>query len=138
MLVILLPQLLLAAVFAGYYYTALNLSGRLIDTLYALMIWVLLEAMLIRGLAVAARRLAWQPAEARRQAEAQAPEGVGGAPGPVEGPGLAMEQVSQRSLRLIRRALFAGLLAGLWWVWSDLPCVFSYLDTITLYEFTQG
>lgn len=138
MLVILLPLLLLAAVFAGYYYTALKLSGRLIDTLYALMIWVLLEAVLIRGLAVAARRLAWQRAEARRQAEAQAPEGVDGAPAPVEEPGLAMEQVNQQSLRLIRLGLFAGLLAVLWWVWSDLLTVFSYLDTITLYEFTQG
>lgn len=138
MLVILLPLLLLAAVFAGYYYTALKLSGRLIDTLYALMVWVLLEAVLIRGLAVAARRLAWQRAEARRQAEAQAPEGVDGAPAPVEEPGLAMEQVNQQSLRLIRLGLFAGLLAVLWWVWSDLLTVFSYLDTITLYEFTQG
>jgi potassium efflux system protein len=137
-LITLLPLLLMAAIFAGYYYTALKLSGRLIDTLYALLLWVLLEALLARGLAVAARRLAWQRAQSRRDAEAQAPEGVDGAPTPVEEPGLAIEQVNQQSLRLIRLGLFAGLLAVLWWVWSDLLTVFSYLDNVTLYEFTHG
>src|SRR5690606_26029471 len=34
--------------------------------------------------------------------------------------------------------LFAGLAAVLWWVWADLITVFSYLDTVTLYEFTSG
>ena len=137
-LVALLPLLLMAAIFAGYYYTALKLSGRLIDTLYALLLWVLLEALLARGLAVAARRLAWQRAQARRETEAQTPEGVDGMAAPVEEPGLAIEQVNQQSLRLIRLGLFAGLLAVLWWVWADLLTVFSYLDNVTLYEFTQG
>lgn len=137
-LVILLPLMLLVAMFAGYYYTALKLSGRLIDTLYALLIWVLLEALFIRGLGVAARRLAWQRAEAKREAEAQAPTGESGEALPVEEPELAIEQINQQSLRLIRLGLFAGLAAVLWWVWSDLLGVFSYLDTITLYEFTSG
>ena len=137
-LVVLLPLLLMVALFAGYYYTALKLSGRLIDTLYALLVWVLLEALLIRGLAVAARRLAWQRAEARREAEAQAPTGESGEALPVEEPGLAIEEVNQQSLRLIRLGLFAGLAAVLWWVWADLITVFSYLDTVTLYEFTSG
>ena len=137
-LVILLPFLLLIAVFAGYYYTALKLTGRLIDTLYALIVWMLLEAIVIRGLAVAARRLAWQRAKAKREAEAQAPEGVDGTSVPVEEPRLDLEKINQQSLRLVRLGLFAGLLATLWWVWADLLTVFSYLDTVTLYEFTYG
>src|SRR5690606_12572055 len=137
-LVVLLPLLLMVALFAGYYYTALKLSGRLINTLYALLIWLLLEAMLIRGLAVAARRLAWQRAEAKREAAAQAPTGESGEALPVEEPELAIERVNQQSLRLIRLGLFAGLAAVLWWVWADLLTAFSYLDTVTLYEFTSG
>src|SRR5690606_19493408 len=62
----LLPLALIVVVGLGYYYTALKLTGRLIDTLYLLMAWVAIEATLIRGLTVAARRLAYQRAQAKR------------------------------------------------------------------------
>ena len=63
-----LPIALIVAVGFGYYYTALKLTDRLIDTLYLLMIWIVVEAALIRGL-TAARR--WpKRALARRQAMA--------------------------------------------------------------------
>jgi potassium efflux system protein len=135
-LFILLPLALMVALFAGYYYTTLKLSGRLIDTLYALLIWVLLEAMLVRGLSLAARRLAWQRLQAKRDAvQQETPDGASVA---VEEPELAIEDVNEQSLRLIRLGLLAGLVAVLWWVWSDLLTVFTYLDTITLYQFTSG
>jgi small-conductance mechanosensitive channel len=92
------------------------------------------DFLAVRGLSVAARRLAWQRAQARRDtAVAEGAEGT-----PLEEPTLAIEQVNQQSLRLIRLGLFAGLLAVLWWVWADLLTVFAYLDTVTLYEFTSG
>jgi potassium-dependent mechanosensitive channel len=55
----LLPLALFMAVCFGYYYTALKLSDRLINTLYLLMFWLVVEATFVRGLAVAARRLAY-------------------------------------------------------------------------------
>ena len=51
---------LIAALSMGYYYTALKLTGRLIDTLSLLIIWGLTEATAVRALAVAARRLEHQ------------------------------------------------------------------------------
>src|SRR5690606_13029031 len=66
-----LPLVLIAALFFGYYYTALKLTDRLIETLYLLLIWLLLEACFERGLSVAARRLAYQRAEAQRHAESR-------------------------------------------------------------------
>src|SRR5690606_36566409 len=54
-----LPLALIVVVGLGYYYSALKLTGRLIDTLYLLIAWVAIEATLIRGLTVAARRLAY-------------------------------------------------------------------------------
>jgi potassium efflux system protein len=129
-----LPIALFVAVCFGYYYTALKLSDRLINTLYLLMFWLVIEATFVRGLAVAARRLAYQRALTKRQAAKEAGEGEV----PVEEPTLDIEKVNEQSLRLIRLALLGGFIAALYWVWADLITVFSYLDNITLYEYTSG
>ncbi|WP_416422085.1 mechanosensitive channel MscK [Pseudomonas sp. App30] len=129
-----LPVALFMAVCFGYYYTALKLTDRLIDTLYLLMLWLVIEAAFVRGLSVAARRLAYQRALSKRQAAKESGDGEI----PVEEPTLDIEQVNQQSLRLIRLALMGVFIAGLYWVWSDLISVFAYLDNITLYEYTSG
>lgn len=129
-----LPIALFVAVCFGYYYTALKLTDRLIYTLYLLLFWLVIEAAFVRGLSVAARRLAYQRALSKRQA---AKEGLDGEV-PVEEPTLDIEQVNQQSLRLIRLALLGGFIAGLYWVWADLISVFSYLNNFTLYEYTSG
>ncbi len=130
-----LPIGLFVAVCFGYYYTALKLTDRLIDTLYLLILWLVLEAAFERGLAVAARRLAYARALAKRQAQPK--EGPEGEP-VVEEPTLDIEQVNQQSLRLVRLALIGGFVACLYWVWADLITVFTYLDNITLYEYSSG
>lgn len=130
-----LPLVLMVAVGFGYYYTALKLTDRLIDTLYLLMIWIVLEAALIRALTVAARRLAYQRAMASRQAQDEDKGELGDVPRET---GMDIEQVNQQSLRLTRLAMFGLFLIALYWVWSDLISVISYLDNVTLYEFTSG
>ncbi|WP_341303916.1 mechanosensitive channel MscK [Pseudomonas sp. TMP25] len=132
----LLPLALIIAVGFGYYYTALKLSDRLITTLYLLMIWLIVEATFVRGLSVAARRLAYQRAMSKRQAQSK--EGVEGTDAVIEEPTLDIEQVNQQSLRLIRLALLGTFVAGLYWVWADLISVFAYLDNIALYEYSSG
>jgi len=132
----LLPLALIVAVGFGYYYTALKLSDRLITTLYLLMIWLIIEATFVRGLGVAARRLAFQRAMSKRQAQSK--ESGEGSENVVEEPTLDIEQVNQQSLRLIRLALLGSFIVGLYWVWADLISVFSYLDNITLYEYSSG
>ncbi|WP_287813935.1 mechanosensitive channel MscK, partial [Pseudomonas sp.] len=129
-----LPVALFLAVCFGYYYTALKLTDRLIGTLYLLMLWLVIEAAFVRGLSVAARRLAYQRALSKRQAAKESGDGEI----PVEEPTLDIEQVNQQSLRLIRLALMGVFIAGLYWVWSDLISVFAYLDNVTLYEYTSG
>lgn len=129
-----LPVALFIAVCFGYFYTALKLSDRLINTLYLLMFWLVIEATFVRGLAVAARRLAYQRALAKRLAAKEAGDGEA----VVEEPTLDIEKVNEQSLRLIRLALLGGFIAALYWVWADLITVFSYLDNVTLYEYTSG
>nr|WP_319527178.1 mechanosensitive channel MscK [Pseudomonas laurentiana] len=129
-----LPIALFVAVCFGYYYTALKLTDRLIDTLYLLMLWLVVEAAFVRGLAVAARRLAYQRAQSKRHAVKEGPDGET----IIEEPTLDIEQVNQQSLRLIRLALLGIFIGALYWVWADLISVFAYLDNITLYEYTSG
>ncbi|MBP8185140.1 MAG: mechanosensitive channel MscK, partial [Pseudomonas sp.] len=130
-----LPLVLSVAAGLGYFYTALKLSDRLIETLYLLIIWLIVEATFVRGLAVAARRLAYQRAQTKRLAQAK----DGGESGDIsEEPALHIDQVNEQSMRLISLALFGLLLAGLYWVWADLISVFAYLDNVTLYEYSGG
>ena len=134
----LMPLALIAALSMGYYYTALKLTGRLIDTLSLLIIWGLTEATAVRALAVAARRLEHQRAVERREAaEREAGLDVATDSEVLERPVITVEKLSQQSLRLVHLGLLAALLGGLYWVWADLITVFAYLDNVTLYEYSS-
>ncbi|TYP63699.1 mechanosensitive channel MscK [Stutzerimonas stutzeri] len=130
-----LPLALILVVGFGYYYTALKLTGRLIDTLYLLLAWIVIEATLIRGLTVAARRLAYQRALSKR--ETQTDEAMDNSES-IGDTALDIEQVNQQSLRLTRLAMFGLFFVVLYWVWADLISVVSYLDNVVLYEFVSG
>ncbi|WP_106478585.1 mechanosensitive channel MscK [Phytohalomonas tamaricis] len=130
------PLVLAGLVVFGYEYTALKLCGRFITTLYILALWLLVEASVVRGLAVAARRLAYRRAVARRRAQVQ--EGAEGGLEVVEEPPLDMEQVNQQSLRLSKLILFLIFTLVLYLVWADLLTVLSYLDTINVWEVRRG
>ncbi len=132
----LLPLALIVAVGFGYYYTSLKLTDRLITTLYLLILLLLVEATFVRGLAVAARRLAYQRVLAKRQAQTK--ENAEGEEVVVEEPALDIEKVNQQSLRLIRLALLGVFITGLYLVWADLISVFAYLDQVTLYQYSNG
>ncbi|WP_280380626.1 mechanosensitive channel MscK [Pseudomonas sp. BN515] len=132
----LLPLALIVAVGFGYYYTSLKLTDRLITTLYLLILLLVVEATFVRGLAVAARRLAYQRVLAKRQAQTK--ENAEGEEVVVEEPALDIEKVNQQSLRLIRLALLGVFLACLYLVWADLISVFAYLDQVTLYQYSTG
>ncbi len=119
----------------GYYYTALKLTGRLLDSLYIIAIWTVVQSAVLHGLDVAARRLALQRAQARRQAAPR--EGADGGE-LIEEPTLALEQVNQQSLRLVRLGLLLGFVGIFYFVWADLLAVFTYLDSVTLYQYTSG
>lgn len=131
-----LPVALFLAVGFGYYYTALKLTDRLIDTLFLLMFWMVVEATFVRGMGVAARRLAYQRALAKRQNQPK--EGIEGTEIAVEEPTLGIEQINEQSMRLIRLGLLIGFVVTLYWVWADLISVVSYLDNVTLYQYTSG
>ncbi|MGO3669802.1 MAG: mechanosensitive channel MscK [Vreelandella alkaliphila] len=130
------PLVLLGLVVWGYEYTALRLVARFAITLYLLGLWVVVEATVVRSLAVAARRLAYRRALARRRAQVQ--EGAEGGLEVVEEPPLDMEKINSQSLRLSKLILLIGFSALLYLVWSDLLAVLSYLDQVSIWDAEEG
>ena len=130
------PLVLLGLIVSGYEYTALSMVGRFVITLYLLALWILVEATVVRGLAVAARRLAFKRALVRRRAQSQ--EGAEGALEVVEEPPLDMEQINQQSLRLSKLILLISFALLLYLVWSDQLSVLSYLNDIAIWEAREG
>ncbi|WP_077264616.1 mechanosensitive channel MscK [Klebsiella sp. RIT-PI-d] len=129
------PVALMILTATGYFYTTLRLAGRWIETVYLVIIWNLLYQTVLRGLSVAARRIAWRRALARRQHMTK--EGAEGAE-PQEAPAMALEQVSQQTLRITMLLMLALFAVVFWTIWSDLITVFTYLDSITLWHYNAS
>ena len=128
------PIALIVLVVLGYYYTALKLTNRFIDTFYMFMAWSIIQKTAFRGLAIAARRLAHRRAVARReqlkqQEDADTTELLEEKP-------ISLEEISQQSLRLTKVLLFMLFIGCFYWLWSDLVAVLSYLDSITLWHYS--
>ncbi len=130
------PLLLICLIVLGYEYTALSLVSRYVITLYLLGAWIVVEASVVRGLAVAARRLAYRRALARRRALKRDEPGNGMEV--VEEPPLDMNQVNQQSLRLSKLILVLGLALLLYLVWADLLTVLGYLNQVAVWAGDAG
>ena len=134
------PLVLVVLVGLGYYYTALRLSSRWIDSLYLLLVWYIVYHTSLRGLALAARRLTYQRALARRQKQlSQHKEQHEGDEIPeviVEEPPMSMELINQQSLRMTSMVLFIVFAAAFYGIWSDFITIFSFFDSFTLWHST--
>ncbi|MBB1200413.1 mechanosensitive channel MscK [Enterobacteriaceae bacterium 89] len=126
------PVALTVLTATGYFYTTLRLAGRWIETVYLVILWNLLYQTVLRGLSVAARRIAYRRALARRQHLVK--EGAEGAE-PQEEPTIALEDVNQQTLRITMLVMLALFGVMFWAIWSDLITVFAYLDSITLWHY---
>ncbi|QGW02098.1 mechanosensitive channel MscK [Proteus terrae subsp. cibarius] len=130
------PLILMGLVIFGYYYTALRLANRWIDSLYLLMLWFIAYHASLRGLTVAARRLAYRRALERRQAMLkEKKEGEDNSLEPIQEPPMDMDQINQQSLRLTTMILFIIFASSFYGIWSDFITVFTYLDGITLWSY---
>ncbi|MCX4026394.1 mechanosensitive channel MscK [Endozoicomonas sp. SM1973] len=125
------PLAMVVLTLMGYFYTALTVQGLLLASLYVLLGWVIIHALIIRNLHVAARRLAFQRALEKRAAsrDAEQTQEV------FEEPTIDIEAISSQSTRLINAAMLAVLVGVFYLIWSSLLPVFEYLNTFTLWEY---
>ena len=133
-LLILTPLALAGMTLWGYHYTAVKLAERFIDSLYLIVLWMLVEGTVVRNLNVAGRRLAYQRAVAKREA-AQAREGQQETEVAVEIPEMNLQQINQQSLRLAKLTLLILFAIALYFTWADLISATSYLESVTLWHY---
>ncbi len=127
----------------GYLYTAGTLTGRLIDTMWLVLVLVVVHQLVLRWLLLTRRRLAFQAAVERREAmRAAAQAGEAAAPGSaglldvVEEPAVDLEALSEDSGKLLNTGLSIIGIIGIWIIWSKVLPAFALLDTITLWDYT--
>ncbi len=129
----------------GYYFTALQLLGRLFQSGWLIVGAILIVQLLLRGLNINKRRLAFRKAIAKREADlaARGARSTEGEPLPEvlpDKPELAvnLDVVDDQARQLLRIALILTITAGLWWIWSDIAPALNILNQITLWRHTTG
>ncbi|SDT92069.1 mechanosensitive channel MscK [Halopseudomonas salegens] len=130
------PVILAGMSFWGYHYTAIKLADRFIDTLYVIVLWLLLDGTAVRNLNVAGRRLAYQRALSKRensQANDQTDQDMA-----VEVPKMDLQQINQQSLRLAKLSLMLVFGVVVYLIWSDLLSAATYLNSFTLWQYNSG
>jgi potassium efflux system protein len=130
------PLALAGAAAAGYYYTATQLSWRLLVQFWVAVALIVLNALLLRWLLIARRALALRARahrkaeEDRRRREEQAPrEGRQEAePGEID-----MAAVNVQTRRLARYLMAVLLLVSVWLIWADVLPALGIFRRITLW-----
>ena len=125
----------------GYLYTAVTLTRQIIDTIWLVLGLILANLIVLRWLALARRKIAWQMAleqRAARKAEKQSeelPESDSEIP-VIERKPLDLDAVDQQTRRLLRTGLLVvGVVFG-WAIWSDLLPALRILDDVSLWSQT--
>jgi len=122
----LLPALLAVL---GFYYAALQLQGRAVQTGWWLLGLLLVYYLVLRALAVAQRRL--------RLKQALAPDS------PADGQdepddALDIEAVDEQARSLLGFVLSLAIVGVLLWVWADLLPALQSLDQVVLWRYRLG
>jgi len=121
----------------GYYYTAIQFEHRLIYTLAFALTLVMVNAMLLRWLFMARRRLAvTQALEARAKKEEEEEEGTEGAPESgtpsIEDDKVDIPAVDAKTRQLFKSSLTLATLIGLYFLWAGVLPALQGLDRVQL------
>lgn len=135
------PVALAVLAIFGYHYTAGFLTGSLIQTMWLILMLVIVHQLVVRWLLLTRRRLTFKAAVERREAArsaAQAREtavpGGEGIADIVEEPAIDLVALSDESRKLLNMATVLTGIIGVWIIWSDVLPAFAYLDKITLWH----
>ncbi|MBC8875203.1 MAG: mechanosensitive ion channel [Planctomycetes bacterium] len=133
------PLVLAALALVGYYYTAYALAFRLQQTLWLVLILLVLASLVQRWLLVNRRRLAMDQAlERRRTAQAQAAAAEKGtlsvSIAAVATTELDLGEMSQQSRQLLRVSLFVAAVLGMWFIWVDVLPALGILEDVRLWQ----
>jgi potassium efflux system protein len=126
---------LLAA--AGYFYSAGVLALRLLDTGWLVAGAVVAQALVVRWLLVARRRVALTLALQRREA-GQDTRGTGAEAVPAqEEPALNLAAIDTQTRALLRAVILVVAPLGLWLIWQEVLPALNLLERVTLWHHEQ-
>jgi potassium efflux system protein len=131
---------LLVLAFAGFYYTAYELTLRLQATVWVLFALLILASLVARWLLISRRRLRIeQVMERRRQLQAQA-AAAGDDAESLATQALVSEEepdlgeMSQQSSQLLRVSLFVTGMLAFWFIWIDVLPALGMLERVRIWE----
>lgn len=130
------PLVMIVLVLSGYLYTTQQLLVRLEYTLFLIVAVFTLEALLIRGLNVAQRQLAFKRAKARWEARSNVDTETSaeGSPVTLADAEIDIATVDSQSRQFIRTLQTLLLLFGLWLIWSRMLPFFGNVTDIDLWR----
>lgn len=135
-----LPLFLAALSWMGYHYTAIELSIRVLMTVGLISILVLANAILMRWLFIARRRVAVEDAKRRREqaiADANtAPDEEGPTESslpPIDEEKLNLPAISGQTMQLFRASVAVSLALGLLAIWSSVLPALRAFDQVEIW-----
>ncbi|MDT8387353.1 MAG: mechanosensitive ion channel [Thiogranum sp.] len=139
-LAVAVPVLLAGMAMFGYLYTAGTLTRSFIDTLWLILVLVVVQQLAIRWLLLSRRRLALQAALERREAALRSRAdddlviGSESVSGQIEEPIVDLKALSTDSRKLLNLVIDIIGIVGIWLIWSGVLPAFAIFDDITLWH----
>jgi len=130
-----IPLFLAGIAVFGYYYTALSLASRMVDTVWLALGMFTIHAMLLRWLLITRRKMALDNARKRRNAAISASKSSESelpAPRPEESE-VDLTTVSAQAQRLLRTVVHLAAVLGIWAIWVDVLPALGVFRQIVLW-----
>jgi len=115
----------------GYLYAARQLYVRLVETLLLVAALLVLQACIVRWLAVVQKRMAIRR-QRQRKAAARGAEAAAEPAEPME------ERLSQQAMGLVRAGTVLLFAVGVWWTWRAILPALGALEQVTLWHTTDA
>lgn len=135
-MLVITPLIMMLLVLFGYLYTTNELLIRLEYSLFLIVAAFTFEALFIRGLNVAQRRLAFSRAKARWEARSntELETSAEGSPITLADAEIDIATIDSQSRKFIRTLQTLFLLAGLWLIWSRMLPFFGDVTDVELWR----
>jgi potassium-dependent mechanosensitive channel len=129
--------LLCGLALSGYFFTALTLAERMLQSLAALLAVSILHGMAVRWLMLGERRLALKRMQDKFEADSTPREGEGGEAGASEEEQITIASLGEQTRRVLRALTIVVLGALLLVIWSDVAPALAFLDNLTVWDASE-
>jgi potassium-dependent mechanosensitive channel len=119
----------------GYGYSAVQLAVSGLQSIWLVIVALVIHGLALRWLLISRRRIALDQLRQRAAERVQAEAGAAASTPPVlDDTRLDVTTINQQTRRLFNAALFVGVLAGLYLIWSPVLPALGFLERVTLWQ----